>query len=71
MPEVALFFVAEAFAIGDQEVEFRHDIFLSVIMLVAGLTGVRWFASQEDKEKALRSGLESGIMKPAQTARAE
>ena len=26
---------------------------------------------RKDKRKALRSGLESGIMKPAQTARAE
>jgi hypothetical protein len=32
---------------------------------------VRWFAATKIKEKALRSGPESGIMKPAQTARAE
>jgi hypothetical protein len=32
---------------------------------------VRWLAARKINEKALRSGLESGIMKPAQTARAE
>jgi hypothetical protein len=44
---------------------------VSIIMLCVRLTGVRWFAARKIKQKVLRSGLESGIMKPAQTARAE